>query len=325
VPLKLLKTMDEKGLKPNVGIITTVIEALSRDGQCEKAFDLLNSMKERGLEPNRLTYNATVLACVTGGQPDKAMEVLKLTSTKYDDATIYSYETLIRILEQEAMWSSLLGVLLLMRSKGLSPDTGALNAGIRACYHTRQWEQVLVHLKCLHSLEMALEDSSTKAALSSCALSGKWNESLPLLRSLKVFGTPAPSAARFSMVIDVLENAGLHQEAVGVMMEARSLGFYAKAWRARDEVDLHGCSAAEARAVLRCVLEDLRMGSTAPRFLTLVTGRGNKSKGAPVLTTVVSKFLSAYGLTAKNITGGGGCLLTKESLGAWLFSQKSLI
>ena len=104
VPLKLLKTMDEKGLKPNVGIITTVIEALSRDGQCEKAFDLLNSMKERGLEPNRLTYNATVLACVTGGQPDKAMEVLKLTSTKYDDATIYSYETLIRILEQEAMW-----------------------------------------------------------------------------------------------------------------------------------------------------------------------------------------------------------------------------
>jgi len=323
IPLKLLSAMDAGGLKPNAGILATIIEALCSDSQWGKALDLFNSMKERGIEPNRRAYNATVIACVSGGQLDEAVEVLKLMSRKYDDTVACSYGGLIRMLEQERMWLSVLKVVSLMSSEGKTPDLGALNAGIRACYHTQQWEEALAHMKTLHSHRMPLENNSTKAAMSCCALAGKWNQSMPLLRSLKVFGSSAPSAARFAMAIDVLEGAGLHQEAIGVMTEARSLGFYAKAWSSRDEVDLHGCSAAEARTVLRCIFEDIRIGSTRPRFLTIVTGRGRKSKGTPVLTTVVSKIFSASGLTARNITGNGGYLLTKDSLETWLLTQKA--
>jgi DNA-nicking Smr family endonuclease len=110
-----------------------------------------------------------------------------------------------------------------------------------------------------------------------------------------------------------------------VMTEARSLGFFAKAWTSKDEVDLHGCSAAVARTVLRCVLEDIRTGATAPRFITLITGRGNKSKDGPVLATVVPKFLSANNLVFSAIAGNDGCLLLpKVGLDTWLFAQQVL-
>ena len=133
-----------------------------------------------------------------------------------------------------------------------------------------------------------------------------------------------PDVFTFHAVIEALDAASQAETAMVLMSKARSQGLYPKAWASDIEVDLHDCSAAVARTIMRCLLQDLRSGvRLSGRSLTVVTGRGNNSDGGKaVLPSEIREFLveckgPAFTDVLKN---PGRFVLRKESLRSWVDS-----
>ncbi|CAN0361590.1 unnamed protein product, partial [Ectocarpus sp. 13 AM-2016] len=61
---KLLGRMREAGVEPDVWCFNNCLNAASRRGEWELAFDLLEDMGEAGVEPNCWSYSAAMKACV---------------------------------------------------------------------------------------------------------------------------------------------------------------------------------------------------------------------------------------------------------------------
>eukprot|EP00613_Pedinella_sp_CCMP2098_P072836 CAMPEP_0171924692 /NCGR_PEP_ID=MMETSP0993-20121228/23219_1 /TAXON_ID=483369 /ORGANISM="non described non described, Strain CCMP2098" /LENGTH=79 /DNA_ID=CAMNT_0012563031 /DNA_START=61 /DNA_END=297 /DNA_ORIENTATION=+ len=77
-----------------------------------------------------------------------------------------------------------------------------------------------------------------------------------------------------TVCIEVLNRAGCFAKADETMLNARKLGYYSTVWSSDSEIDLHGCSVAVARTILRLVLLDLKAGSCPSRDIVIITGQG---------------------------------------------------
>lgn len=76
-----------------------------------------------------------------------------------------------------------------------------------------------------------------------------------------------------------------------------------------DTLDLHGLTAAQAEARLRDFLRT-RAVNAPGRVVHVITGRGNRSEGAPVLPGLVRDLMAAdlsdYVAGSAGLPGGGG-------------------
>ena len=69
--LGLFRSMEARGLEPNVINYSAAISACEKKGEWEKALDLFRSMQVQGLKPSVLTYNSVIRACERGGGSGK--------------------------------------------------------------------------------------------------------------------------------------------------------------------------------------------------------------------------------------------------------------
>ena len=96
--------------------------------------------------------------------------------------------------------------------------------------------------------------------------------------------------------------------------------------RLDDYVRSEECSAAVARTLLHCHLQDLQSPQYAGLELSdllVITGKGLHSEGAPVLAAEVPKFLADWGLHWKQVHGNAGRLvLPRAELARWLGAQQ---
>ena len=60
---KLLRQMDDEGIKKNENTYISAISACSKGGQSETAIALLNQMKNEGLKRNVISFNSAIKAC----------------------------------------------------------------------------------------------------------------------------------------------------------------------------------------------------------------------------------------------------------------------
>jgi hypothetical protein len=106
------------------------------------------------------------------------------------------------------------------------------------------------------------------------------------------------------------------------MQYARDNGLFSHVWKSPAVIDLHHCSAAVGRAVMRLLLRDIREGKCGSHDITVVTGRGNRSVGQPVLIGEIQAFLGSVGFRIKKVPTNPGCfILTSDSIQMWLQSD----
>lgn len=56
--LKIFDEMRSQRCKPNICTFTALVNALAREGLCEKAEEIFEQMQEAGYEPDVYAYNA---------------------------------------------------------------------------------------------------------------------------------------------------------------------------------------------------------------------------------------------------------------------------
>ena len=130
-----------------------------------------------------------------------------------------------------------------------------------------------------------------------------------------------PDVVTYRATIEALDAAAQHDECCRVYREARRAGHYASVSPRPSEMDLHDCSAAVARTILRCFLQDVQAGvSRAAGDVTVVTGKGLGSGAeGPVLGHAARAFLSeSGGPRVTEVPGNAGrFVLRGEDLEAW--------
>jgi pentatricopeptide repeat protein len=162
------------------------------------------------------------------------------------------------------------------------------------------------------------------AAISACEKGGQWQKALELLESMESRGLE-PDVIMLSAAIEAVDAASQYQIAMDIMMNARACGFYSKAWSKQNTVDLHDCSAAVSRAIMGCLLQDVRSGMRACQDVMIITGRGKHSAGGKaVLPDEIRSFLvGCDGPTFTEVPKKPGVLmLADQNLRGWLGKKK---
>ena len=127
-----------------------------------------------------------------------------------------------------------------------------------------------------------------------------------------------PDVITMNSVIEALDEYGQVDRAMDYLDEASSL--FDHVWVSESMVDLHECSAAVARTVMRCLLRDLKYDRRSLCDITVVTGRGKGSEGEAVLPLEVRSFLSSIaGPTPTEVpTNPGRFILKHRALREWI-------
>lgn len=213
-------------------------------------------------------------------------------------------------------WREGLEILKSIDESGLTPDVMSFSAAISACEKDENWEQAIELLDSMRTRGISPNVICFNAALSSCV--GQWERAIALLQSHADYEIQ-PDVVSFSVVFEALDRAQRHTDAMELMFEARSRGLFIKAWSSQSQVDLHGCSAAVARTVMRCLLQDLCRGERSSQSLAVITGRGKHSSGNAVLPSEVRLFLlEVSGPETTDVPDNPGCfLLTASAISKW--------
>ena len=129
-----------------------------------------------------------------------------------------------------------------------------------------------------------------------------------------------PNAISYNAAVEALEFASRFEEAAELLMEARGHGFYIKAFTSTSKIDLHDCSEAVARTIMRIVLSEVQSGFRKPGKLTIITGWGKHSEDKPVLPGEVRSFLrDYYDLELTEVPGNRGrFVIPLGSIQKWL-------
>ena len=187
-------------------------------------------------------------------------------------------------------WRKAVALLAELKTKK-SASLAAFNATIQVCARSRQASKALELLRDMEDCDIKPNVITCNSVINACGRAKQWRPALELLESMKGRGLQ-PDVVTLSAAIEAVDAASQYQIAMDIMMDARSRGFYAKAWSKENIVDLHDCSAAASRAIIGCLLQDLRSGERVCQDISIITGRGNHSSGGlAILPDEVRSFL----------------------------------
>jgi hypothetical protein len=148
----------------------------------------------------------------------------------------------------------------------------------------------------------------------------QWEKALELFDSMPDRGLQ-PNIITLNAVLEALGKNHQINKGMAVLGTGRLHGLLEHIWVSKSKVDLHNCSAAMARVIMAALLRDLSSNKQGIYEVTVVTGRGDRSKdGEAVLPNEVRSFLaSVAGPTVTEVPGNPGrFILTRESIMEWL-------
>jgi pentatricopeptide repeat domain-containing protein 1 len=231
---------------------------------------------------------------------------------------VISFSAAISACEKGGEWEKALQLMRVMVQNKHKLDTITLNAAISACEKSGQWETALGLLESMPGLGIAPNVITISATISACGKGGQWEKALYLFESMPEHSLE-PDAIAVRSTVEALDAADQFDRAAHIMEEGRSRGLFDDVWVSDSTVDLHQCSAAWARSLLRCLLRDLRTSKRKVCDIVVITGRGNRSVGSPVLPQETRSFLtSVEGPIPTDVPGNPGqFVLKKKSILAW--------
>ena len=301
----------------------TFASAISAQGiPHKKALQLFMSMESRGVEPNIVCYNSALSICARHGMWQSAFQILKGILDDGHQPDVISWNTAIASCERHGKMQEALDLLDLMVSRGgAQPDTITFSSAISACRQDGAWGQALFLLDRCVEAGLAPNVITLNAVLSTFKSAREWKRALDLLDQMKTVYDVFPDVVSYNTVFESLDKAGRGVEIVSLMNEARARGLYRQAFKSGNTVDLHGCSAAVARAVMRVVLNDLKSGTReASEHLVVVTGRGLHSRGKAILPQEVRAFIRACDGPATTDVHPGHFVIEEQAIAKWIKS-----
>ena len=349
--LKLLADFKACGLAPDMFTFNSALRACTKGGQGDHALALLMDMTQYGLSPNSFSFNAAIGACAKGGQWEDVSQLVETMRAQNIKPSLQSYNYAITAVGRAGSWWLVVDLLADMEDAGLVPNSLVISSAVNACAKNRQWKMAheimfqytkmkrdpaalaLESSDSREEWELALELtrsynalgpdlvpylSTYRAVISTCVVAGEWKKALSLLDDMKAWNV-SPDIMTMNILFTALENAHQFDETIKLVKRARGFGLYKDTWFFETEIDLHSCSFAAARSVLRCVFDDIEKQLRPAGYLTLITGSRDRRRTGEVMSDIVREHLYGYGIecTADH-HNPGRLLISKGAIQSWL-------
>ena len=149
------------------------------------------------------------------------------------------------------------------------------------------------------------------SAVSACAMAGESEAAFEMLTDMKQAGFQ-PDRTTYSVLFEMLEMP----KALDLYKQGIEQGIYDHLWKRRDELDLHTCSAAEARAVLRYTLSEYASGARRIDDLVVITGHSMGRDSAPVLAVEARRVFAEVPMRIIESQNPGRFVVPKASIDA---------
>jgi pentatricopeptide repeat protein len=125
----IFQAMIDRGVKPNVIVISSMISAMGKGGQWKRAEDIFKGMLTRQLEPNVITYNALITAMGRGDQWKRADELFQDMLDCGMQPDFITFSSLITSMGKGGQWERAVQIFKDMLTRGMKPD-GAMYIAI---------------------------------------------------------------------------------------------------------------------------------------------------------------------------------------------------
>jgi len=67
--------MESAGIRPNLVVLTSVMEACTECGRYQEALGIMTKMRELGITPDNALINSAIKACCLNGAVDEAEQL----------------------------------------------------------------------------------------------------------------------------------------------------------------------------------------------------------------------------------------------------------
>jgi pentatricopeptide repeat protein len=118
---------DDPSIKPNVQMLTSIIDLHARAGQHGKVKAVWEQMEARGVEPDTAAVNAVITALDKSGSLEEAREVfLRVRSEQRVRLDCVSYSAMLDAYAKRGLVAEAAALLEEMRASGIAPDSAML-------------------------------------------------------------------------------------------------------------------------------------------------------------------------------------------------------
>jgi pentatricopeptide repeat protein len=226
--------------------------------------------------PNLITFGAVISALARGGQWEKALDLFHSMKVTYRlNPDITSFNAVIHACEKSDQWRKALEVFQEMLQCRVIPDNITFSLLVRACERSNQWEKIL--------------------------------ELLTIMKQTKQI--VVVDEVIINVAIQALDTAHEYESAMEVLKLAHTYELYDDLWTKRTEesqadyVDLHLCTSAVARTVLRLhFTEVVQKEEDSLCDIVVITGKGKHSvDGTAVLPVKMREFCDSLNIKVSEI------------------------
>ncbi|KAI0516468.1 hypothetical protein KFK09_009143 [Dendrobium nobile] len=148
---KILREMEEKGLRIDAATYTSVMHWLAKDGDFEGAVKVWEEMRrKRGCRPTAVSYTAFMKVLFDHGRPREAVAVYKEMLELGMRPNCFTYTVIMEYLASAGLFKDAFEIMNEMQDAGIQPDKATCNILVQKCSiagETTMITQILSYMK----------------------------------------------------------------------------------------------------------------------------------------------------------------------------------
>ena len=213
-------------VQPNTTTYNTILNALEKGGQPDKAVELLGLMGGR-CPADSYSYSSCIIALAKAGRSDEALQLLSQMETRGIKSDISPYNAAITALERAGRWREALQFLhARMTRRGFSPDVGSFTAAMQAVVGAGEIQEGFKLLKQVHAAPGVAKQSYQlhQMLMQACRAADDTHGANAVRAAMVLHGLEALDP-RATATVDGREVGYVHgSESTGVVESTRALG-----------------------------------------------------------------------------------------------------
>ncbi|CAN0215578.1 unnamed protein product [Ectocarpus sp. 12 AP-2014] len=205
------------------------LNAASRRGEWELAFDLLEDMGEAGVEPNCWSYSAAMKAGVNAEEWTLVPALLRAMREAGSTAppNVWNFNICLDAYGKSGEWEKAVSLLRKdMPASGVAPDVASYASAIDAAGKAGEWDTALALWDEARAAlpPSALNSQAYSIAIGVCGKAGLVDRALSLLLESQAAAGLPPDLRPFNAAIDACARAGRWERALSLLREIEEAG-----------------------------------------------------------------------------------------------------
>eukprot|EP00929_Paragymnodinium_shiwhaense_P066860 TRINITY_DN33592_c3_g1_i1.p1 TRINITY_DN33592_c3_g1~~TRINITY_DN33592_c3_g1_i1.p1 ORF type:complete len:639 (-),score=153.19 TRINITY_DN33592_c3_g1_i1:398-2314(-) len=266
--LALVRSLETKGVAPNLATYCAVISVCDRAHEVDLALKLLAEMPEVKLDPQTFVFNAAMNACARSARWVQAMDLLRDLKGRGLQPDVVTYDSAILACQRSLRWKEALGLVHELSASEIPPDSMTYPSAISACAKGRSWEWALELFQEMKDKNMAPDIFAFGSLVSAFERGRKWGLALILLEEMSTGKVP-PNLITYNTAIGACDHSIQWQW--GIELLSRMKGDMVTPDTVTYSAGISACNRGKAWVKALELVEEMQENGMQPDIITYAT------------------------------------------------------